>query len=248
MTYDKKNFVTFKTTNGKVYLAGQHNVVRSKGISTINFKVPDDKNLLRCVTMNDVVYVPSLRNNLLSVMKLIDHGLKKVSFVDHSVKITNKDSSEIIATGKRINNHFVIDMIPGSEVNNNYKCYKASLNSKSNNEKVQVKFNGDDANIWHCRLGHINNKYMQKLIKEELTRGINNNIKDVDCDACKTCKLTRKPHKTVLYDQSTQPLELLHMEVCGPMPVESMGNARYVLLIIDDYSGMYFTYFLKKKE
>lgn len=66
--------------------------------------------------------------------------------------------------------------------------------------------------------------------------------------ACKTCKLSRKSHKTVIYDQSTQLLELLHMDVCGPMPVESMGNARYVLLIIDDYSGMYFTYFLKNKS
>ncbi|CAL1678231.1 unnamed protein product [Lasius platythorax] len=51
-----------------------------------------------------------------------------------------------------------------------------------------------------------------------------------------------------MYDQSKEMLDLVHLDLCGPMPVESIGGARYVLLIIDDYSDMYFTYFLKNKS
>ncbi|GFT35402.1 retrovirus-related Pol polyprotein from transposon TNT 1-94 [Trichonephila clavipes] len=36
--------------------------------------------------------------------------------------------------------------------------------------------------------------------------------------------------------RSKRPLELLHMDLCGPMPTESQGGNKYFLSIIDDYS------------
>lgn len=247
MTNDQRNFVTFKTVNGKVYLAGRKNILKSKGRGSIRVRVQNDKNQVKQVVLHDVVYVPCLRNNLLSVMKLIDRGLN-VNFTDHGVIVSKKDSSEIIVTGERIKNHFIVDLIPESKIDNNHKSYNAETSNEISSETSQEKFSGNMNKIWHRRLGHINNKYVQRLIKKELAIGIKHNIQSVECDACETCKLSRKPHRTITYDQSTEPLELLHMDVCGPMPVESIGRSRYILLIIDDYSGMYFTYFLKSKS
>lgn len=87
---------------------------------------------------------------------------------------------------------------------------------------------------------------MQKLVREKLVIGIKDGLKDVNCEACKTCKLSRKPHRYIMYNQSNETLDLIHLDICGPIPIESIGGARYVLLIIDDYRDMYFTYFLKK--
>jgi hypothetical protein len=43
-------------------------------------------------------------------------------------------------------------------------------------------------------------------------------------------------------------LELLHLDVWGPSPVQSLGGARYFLSIIDDFSRYSFIYILNKKD
>lgn len=132
----------------------------------------------------------------------------------------------------------------------NYECNNADVNvdNVSNNIVISDKFSEGITQMWHRRLGHVNDKYMQRLVKKNLVTGINNKIGNTYCEACKTCKLTRKPHKRVMYDQSSEVLDLVHLDICGPMPVESIGGSRYILLIVDDYTGMYFTYFLKNKS
>jgi len=52
----------------------------------------------------------------------------------------------------------------------------------------------------------------------------------------------------VTKDQSKQLLELIHGDLCGPIPTESLNGSRYMLVLIDDFFGMYFTYFLKHKN
>ena len=49
-------------------------------------------------------------------------------------------------------------------------------------------------------------------------------------------------------DQSKSVMELVHADLCGPFPIESLNGSRYFLIIVDDFSGMYFTYFLKNKS
>ena len=47
---------------------------------------------------------------------------------------------------------------------------------------------------------------------------------------------------------SKAPLELLHMDLCGPMRVQSPGGARYMFVIVDDYSRFTWTIFLRSKD
>jgi len=111
VTYDvQRLFCRIKPIHGKVYLAGQYNVLESRGIGTIKVKVQDDKGIItKYVIMYDVIYVPNLRNNLLSVMKLMDHGLE-VNFSNDTVEICRKDNSEIIVE-ERLGGHLIIYMI-----------------------------------------------------------------------------------------------------------------------------------------
>ena len=58
------------------------------------------------------------------------------------------------------------------------------------------------------------------------------------CEPCIIGKQTREPFpKESDSKGSTEPLELVHMDVCGPMPVASKGESRYLATFLDDYIG-----------
>ena len=64
---------------------------------------------------------------------------------------------------------------------------------------------------------------------------------------CTMGKLTQKPHKKVTHIQAKRPLGLLHMDLCGPMPVRSLGGAKYLYAIVDEYSKYVDAYTIKNK-
>lgn len=134
MTFNINYFVKFKPIRGKIDLTGRNNIVESKSIGSIKVKVQGDDGKTNYVIMYDV-YVPTLRNNLLSVMKLMNRGLK-VNFINHTVKICQKSSDEVIAIGEWLNDHFVIDMMPITENNTNVYNNVYTSSEKSDNRTV----------------------------------------------------------------------------------------------------------------
>nr|GEY96000.1 hypothetical protein [Tanacetum cinerariifolium] len=58
------------------------------------------------------------------------------------------------------------------------------------------------------------------------------------CSACEQGKIHRKHHKSKTDFASNKPLYLLHMDLCGPMRVESINGKQYVLVVVDDYSRL----------
>ena len=60
-------------------------------------------------------------------------------------------------------------------------------------------------------------------------------------------KTTKSLHKKVKEIRTTRPLNLLHMDLMGPMRIESKGGKRYVIMVVDDVSR-YFVHFLKEKS
>ncbi|GJR19375.1 retrovirus-related pol polyprotein from transposon TNT 1-94 [Tanacetum coccineum] len=72
--------------------------------------------------------------------------------------------------------------------------------------------------------------------------------KDQLCSACEQGKIHRKHHKSKTTFSSNKPLYLLHMDLCGPMRVESINGKRYVLVIVNDYSWYTWVFFLHSKD
>ncbi|GFT37506.1 copia protein [Trichonephila clavipes] len=92
--------------------------------------------------------------------------------------------------------------------------------------------------IWHQRFCHVNNDYLVKTSKNDSVKGLprlTDNGK-THCIPCKLAKSKRVSFKRTGAVRSKRPLELLHMDLCGPMPTESQGGNKYFLSIIDDYS------------
>ena len=68
------------------------------------------------------------------------------------------------------------------------------------------------------------------------------------CEGCAKGKLARKPFKAMGEVHSTEPLELVHSDVCRPMSTSSMSGMRYMITFVDDYSHNGAVYFMKNKS
>ncbi|GJT68989.1 integrase, catalytic region, zinc finger, CCHC-type containing protein [Tanacetum coccineum] len=104
--------------------------------------------------------------------------------------------------------------------------------------------------LWHRRLSHLNFGTINDLTRLDLVDGLPKFKygKDHLCSACERGKSKKASHppKLVLSDHSK--LELLHMDLCGPMRVASINGKKYILVIVDDYSRYTWVYFLHSKD
>nr|GFC22429.1 hypothetical protein [Tanacetum cinerariifolium] len=92
--------------------------------------------------------------------------------------------------------------------------------------------------LWHRRLSHLNFGAINHLARQGLVRGLLKLKfeKDHMCLACTMGKSTKKSHTPKSKDTNQEKLYLLHMDLCGPMRVESVNGKKYILVIVDDYS------------
>ncbi|GKC79031.1 retrovirus-related pol polyprotein from transposon TNT 1-94 [Tanacetum coccineum] len=72
--------------------------------------------------------------------------------------------------------------------------------------------------------------------------------KDHLCYACEWGKSKKSSHPPKMVPSNHSKLELLHMDLCGPMRVASINEKKYILVIVDDYSRCTWVYFLHTKD
>ncbi|GKB23905.1 retrotransposon protein, putative, ty1-copia subclass, partial [Tanacetum coccineum] len=78
----------------------------------------------------------------------------------------------------------------------------------------RTKLNFESTLLWHCRLGHITKKRMEKLQHDGLLDSID--IKSFEkCVSCMSGKMARKPYSHQV-EMAKDLLGLIHTDVCGP--------------------------------
>nr|GEZ28169.1 copia protein [Tanacetum cinerariifolium] len=104
--------------------------------------------------------------------------------------------------------------------------------------------------LWHSHLSHLNFGAINHLARQGLVRGLLKLKfeKDHLCSTCAMGKSTKKSHKPKSEDTNQEKLYLLHMDLCGPMRVESLNGKKYILVIVDDYSRFTWVKFLRSKD
>jgi transposase InsO family protein len=104
--------------------------------------------------------------------------------------------------------------------------------------------------LWHRRLAHVRMKNLHKLLKGEHILGLTNVLfeKDRVCSVCQAGKQVsaHHPHKNIM--TTDRPLELLHMDLFGPITYISISGSKYCLVIVDDYSRFTWVFFLQEKS
>ncbi|GJU99485.1 putative ribonuclease H-like domain-containing protein [Tanacetum coccineum] len=108
----------------------------------------------------------------------------------------------------------------------------------------------DKSNLWHRRLGHINFKNMNKLMRGNLVRGLPSKIfeNNHSCDACQKGKQHKASYKTKLVNSISKPLHMLHMDLFGPTNVKSLMKKSYCLVVTDDFSRFSWVFFFATKD
>ncbi|GJR89370.1 putative ribonuclease H-like domain-containing protein [Tanacetum coccineum] len=108
----------------------------------------------------------------------------------------------------------------------------------------------DKSNLWYRRLRHVNFKTMNKLVRENLVRGLPSNFFENDQTyvACQKGKQYRASCKSKTKNSISLPLHLLHMDLFGPTFVKSLMKKMYCLVVTDDYSRFTWVFFLATKD
>nr|GEV07354.1 hypothetical protein [Tanacetum cinerariifolium] len=104
--------------------------------------------------------------------------------------------------------------------------------------------------LWHRRLSHLNFGIIHQLDKQGLVRGLLKLQfeKDHLCSACSLGKIKKHSYKLKSEDTNQEKLYLLHMDLYGPIRVESINEKKYILVIVDDYSRFTWVQFLISKD
>ena len=172
------------------------------------------------------MYVPNLRKNLFSTGVVTQKGFD-LRLTSDNVFIYSQRN--LIAYGKR-------------EKNNLYRMiFKVITKHEAN------VIENNDLTLWHQRLAHINGGALRKMINKELVNGIKiSNDNAFFCECCVLGKQHRLPFKKSIKMRKTRVGELIHADLCGPMPTDSVGGSKYFLLLKDDHSCFRTVYFLKR--
>ncbi|GKC93381.1 retrovirus-related pol polyprotein from transposon TNT 1-94, partial [Tanacetum coccineum] len=180
-----------------------------------------------------VYYVEGLGHNLFSVGQFCDSDLE-VAFRKHSCYVRDTDGVELLK-GSRGSNLYTIsveDMMKSSPI-----C----LLSKASKNKSW---------LWHRRLNHLNFGTINDLARKDLVRGLPRLKfeKDHLCSACQLGKSKKHTHKPKTENTNLEVLNTLHMDLCGPMRVQTINGKKYILVIVDDYSRFTWVKFLRSKD
>ncbi|GJY43628.1 putative ribonuclease H-like domain-containing protein [Tanacetum coccineum] len=188
----------------------------------------------------DVYFVKELKFNLFSVSQMCD---KK-----NSVLFTNTECVVLYPDFKLTNESHVLLKVPRKD--NMYNIDLKNVVPQGGLTCLFVKATLDESNLWHKRLGHINFKTMNKLVRGNLVRGLPLIFFENDhtCVACQKGKQHKASCKTKTVSSINQPLQMLHMDLFGPTFVKSIMKKMYCLVVTDDYSRFSWVFFLATKD
>jgi transposase InsO family protein len=104
--------------------------------------------------------------------------------------------------------------------------------------------------LWYRRLAHVGIRNLHKFQKDGHILGLTNIIFENDrpCGACQAGKQVGTHHYAKNIMTTTRPLEMLHMNLFGPIAYISIDGNKYGLIIVDDYSRFSWVLFLQDKN
>nr|GEV82931.1 putative ribonuclease H-like domain-containing protein [Tanacetum cinerariifolium] len=188
----------------------------------------------------NVFFVKDLKYNMFSVSQICDNK-NSVLFTDSECIVLGRDFKllddvNILLRTPRQHNMYSIDLnniVPHRDLT----CLVA-------------KASADECNLWHRRLGHLNFKTMNKLVRHNLVRGLPTKCfeNDHNCTACLKGKQHKASCKSKLVTSVSKPLHTLHMDLFGPTSVSSISHKLYCLVVTDDFSRFTWTFFLRTKD
>ncbi|GJT44907.1 putative ribonuclease H-like domain-containing protein [Tanacetum coccineum] len=179
---------------------------------------------------------------------LISLSVSQICDKKHNVLFTDKECLILSPKFKFVDEDLVILRAPRK--NDVYSLDLKNIIPSGGITCLVAKATEDEAVLWHRRLGHVNFKNINKLVKGNLVRGLPSKTFKLDhsCVACRKGKQHRASCKKIEERTVREPLELLHMDLFGPVSVESINKKKYCLVVTDDCSKFSWVFFLAYKD
>nr|GEU96646.1 retrovirus-related Pol polyprotein from transposon TNT 1-94 [Tanacetum cinerariifolium] len=185
------------------------------------------------ITIKRVYYVEGFNHNLFSIGQFCDADLE-VAFRKYTCFIRDLQGNNLL-TGNRVSDLYTISL---QETSSPTPIY------------FMVKGSPSQAWLWNHRLSHLKFDTINLLSKKDIVNGLPKMkyVKDQLCSSCELGKAKRITFKTKTVPSSKGRLNLLHMDLCGPMWIESINGKKYIMVIVDDYSRYTWTHFLRSMD
>ena len=221
MTGSQELFRELTPYKGSVRAAsGENLTVDGRGDVVFASKSVDGRDVQ--VSLSGVLYVPSLKYNLMSVSCLTDRG-GCFNVQKGSAQIT---IGNVILPVTIANKTYVLPMLQP--------------------ENALLAHAHTSVYLWHRRLAHASTDAVKTVLKN-----LNISFHDDLDGICKTCVLSNMKHPSypkAATNVAIKPKERCNVDLFGPMPVESVDGFAYGMSIVDEFSRMTFLFTLKKKS
>ncbi|GAB2297497.1 hypothetical protein Dimus_038475 [Dionaea muscipula] len=228
ITIPSKNETRVCTANGQK--------VAVKAIGSV--KLQFNNNFV--LTLEDVYYIPSISRNLISGSRYVSkHGF---TFSSNDKTMQFYYFSKYFGNAEVIDGHWLVhcDSLAPSYLHN------TEVFTINKNSAVKRKFSQEKSSfLWHKRLGHISKERLKNLIKQEILPPLD--FDDfVNCVDCLKGKMTNS--RKFSSNRSKVLLELVHTDICGPFPVNTICGNCYFITFIDDFSRYCYVYLISEKS
>jgi transposase InsO family protein len=183
-------------------------------------------------SISKILCAQSLDYNLLSVSQLCGIGYNCL-FNDKGVTIFRRSDGSFAFKGVLRGKLYLVDFIPEEVELDRFLIEKTNMGW-----------------LWHRRLAHVGMRNLYKLKKDGHILGLTYILfeKHRPCSACQARKQVGTHHHANNIMTTTRPLEMLHMDLFGPVAYISIGGNKYGLVIVDDYSRFTWVLFLQDKS
>jgi len=222
MTPTYEHLLNYRVIAGRSVRFGDGQEAQALGVGDVQLITEVDGNAIP-VLFTGVLHVPGLVTNLISVSRCVQQGAS-VAFEDGHCAISF--DGMVVAVAKPSGGLFALNVIPAVQKSDLVPTALVAA-----------------AQLWHARLGHLGLDNMINMVETGMVTGWDvsvdqfKSLKDVVCETCVLGKHSRDSFGASTTKTSRR-LELVHMDVLGPIEDKSLGGRRYAATFLDDFSGM----------
>src|SRR6266478_6204000 len=232
MTPNHHWFKDYKPCHIPVRLA-DNNVIYAAGMGSVVFAPVIQGKSLRQIELSNVLHVPLLGNNLLSVLTLTRK---------HNFDVHIRNSTICF----NLNNHSLFEATVRED--NSAILNGATLTQSALSTSIL------SPDLWHRRFCHIGQNRLKQLLSGSYVTNLEikspqplSPLPDL-CQHCIAGKHHRFPFPHTASNRRTKPLELIHSDLHGPVSVQTPQKHQYWISFIDDCTRYRTIYLLHKKS
>lgn len=228
ISFAAEDFAVIRPINSRAIRGVNGSVIYATGIGEINLRVLTDDGADHILTLKDALYIPRATVRLVSVSALARFSAINSHFDDTGCWFTDRLTGQTIARGTLSPPQYLYDL---------------NLHAIQSISHVLATTYAPDLEVWHRRLGHVSYQTVKALAHAGTLQGVSSSSIPAEapkCDACILGKQTKTPVPKSRQEghRATEKLEVVWVDLTGPMAVVSRTGNKYVMDILDDYTSM----------